>query len=312
MRTRTASTALAVVLVGFASAPAGAAINAFACLPEWDALLRVIGGDQVTVTLATSPLEDPESLRATPAMITGLQGADLLVCTGADLEQDWLPDLLDRAANPKVAPDQPGYFIASTAVTLIADAVAEHSGEAEGEGHQHSEGNPHIQGDPRNVMKVAGQLARRMSEIDPDNAQLYSDNARAFIRELSALDKELEAEAAPLKGVNVAVQHENNLYLLQWLGIRTVATVEMQEGVPAGPSHLAAIIDQVPRDNIKFIVVSPFDDPASSQFIAEKSGIPVVEVPFTVGGTPESGDLIAFYRDSVARLLQGLNGVGSP
>src|SRR5690242_18944876 len=115
---------------------------------------------------------------------------------------------------------------------------------------------------------------------------------------MSALDKELEAEAAQLEGVNIAVQHENNLYLRQCLGIRTVATVEMQEGVPAGPSHLAAIIDQVPRDNIKFIVVSPFDDPASSQFIAEKAGIPVVEVPFTVGGTPDSGDLFAFYKDS--------------
>jgi hypothetical protein len=31
-------------------------------------------------------------------------------------------------------------------------------------------------------------------------------------------------------------------------------------------------------------------------------------LPYTVGGTPAAKDFITFYRDSVGRLLGGLNG----
>jgi zinc/manganese transport system substrate-binding protein len=306
MRLRAWPAALAAVVLLFSASGAQAALRVFACVPEWGELLRVIGGDAVTVTTAISPLQNPDTASVTPQMISDLQQADLLVCTGLSLEETWLPQLLDRAQNPKVAVDQPGYFLASRAVTLLSDQVSLAPG-SEGE-HHHAAGNPHIQGDPRNVMKVAGQLARRMSELDPDNAQLYADNARTFIRDLGALVKELEAQAAPLKGINVAVQHESSLYLLTWLGMRAAATVETQPMVPPGPAHLAEVIDKVGRDDIKFVLYAPFDDPASAEFIAEKSGIPVVMWPFTIGGAPDSTDFPSFYRDIVTRLTDALGG----
>lgn len=298
-----AAVVAAGVLLGF-SGQADAALKTYACVPEWAALLKALGGDAIEVTSLTTPLDNPESMHPTPAMISDLQQADLLVCTGAGLEGEWLPSLLDRVANPALAVGQPGLFFAAQAVTLLQDQTAHETGE----GHLHGEGNPHIQGDPRNVIKVAGQLARRLSDLDPDNAQLYGDNARAFIRELGAVAKELEAEAAPLKGANVVVQHESSLYLLSWLGIHADGTIEMEEGVPPGPAHLAQLIDKIPRDAVKFVIYSPFDDPGAAQFVTEKAGIPLVMWPFTIGGTAEAVDFPSFYRDAVARLLDGLNG----
>jgi zinc/manganese transport system substrate-binding protein len=294
----------ALVLLAVPSG-AQAAIQAFACVPEWAELLRVIAGDAVEVTLATSPVENPETVHPTPQMISALGAADLLVCTGAGLEEEWLPQLLERAPNPKIAADQPGYFMASTAVTLMGFADPGHD---DGETHHHA-GNPHIQGDPRNIIKVAGQLARRLSEIDPDNAQIYGDNARTFIRDMSALVKELEAQAAPLKGTNVVVQHISATYLLNWLGVREAATVELEPEVPPGPAHLAEVIAKVPQDDMKFVLYGPFDDPGGASFIAEKAGIPLVMWPFTVGGTEDASTFFDFYRSAVQRLLDGLNGV---
>jgi zinc/manganese transport system substrate-binding protein len=297
----------AAAAVALLAMPAGAqaAVKAFACVPEWAELLRVIGGDAVEVTLATTATENPETVHPTPQMIAALGEADLLVCTGAGLEEEWLPSLLERAPNPKIAVDQPGYFMASTAVTLMGFADPGHD---DGKTHHHA-GNPHIQGDPRNIIKVAGQLARRLSDLDPDNAQLYGDNARAFIRDMSSLVKELEAEAAPLKGVNIVVQHESSLYLLTWLGMHDAATVEEAPEVPPGPAHLAEVIGKVPQDNMKFVLYAPFDDPGGASFIAEKAGIPLVKWPFTVGGTADSSTFPDFYRSAVGRLLDGLDGV---
>ncbi|HEV7369979.1 metal ABC transporter substrate-binding protein [Arenibaculum sp.] len=294
------------------AAPLGAAqakLNVFACVPEWAALAEAIGGDGVEVTLATSALDNPDAIKPTPALIADLKDADLIVCTGAGLEDAWLEPMIERSGNAGVAPGQPGHFLASAFVTLLEDS---HGGEEEDEeeGHLHEEGNPHIQGDPRNVLKVAAQLAKRLSVMDAENKAAYGQNAKAFIGRMNALIGELEQKAAPLKGVNIAVQHEHSLYLLEWLGVEAAATVEPEPGVPPGPQHLAAVIEAVPARDMKFVIHAAYEDPGPSKFVSDKAGIPLVNLPFTVGGTPEAKDLFSLYEDSVARLLDGLQGRG--
>lgn len=299
----------AAMLSAVPLASAQAKLNIFACVPEWAALAEAIGGDQVQVTLATTALDNPDSIKPTPALIADLKGADLIVCTGAGLEEAWLEPMIERSGNVGVMPGQSGHFLASAFVTLQEDS---HGGEDkdEEEGHLHEEGNPHIQGDPRNVLKVAAQLAKRLSVLDAEHKATYGEHAKAFIGRLNTLIGELEQRAAPLKGINIAVQHEHSLYLLEWLGIESAATVEPEPGVPPGPQHLAAVIEAVPARDMKFVIHAAYEDPGPSKFVSDKAGIPLVKLPFTVGGTPEAKDLFSLYEDSVARLLDALQGRG--
>ena len=66
--------------------PAEAAINVFACEPEWGALVQEIGGDAVSIYVATSGKQDPHQVQARPSLIAKARSADLVVCTGAELE----------------------------------------------------------------------------------------------------------------------------------------------------------------------------------------------------------------------------------
>jgi zinc/manganese transport system substrate-binding protein len=298
------------LLVMSVASMAEAKVKVFACVPEWATLVTAIGGDRVEVALATSALDNPEKMTPTPGMISALQTADLMVCTGAGLEDTWLPAMLDKAGNAKVAEGQPGHFMASEFVQLANDEVAgEHEHDASAaHGHMHEAGNPHLHGDPGNVRSVAAQLAKRLIEIDPDGKEAYSAAAKTFIKDIGDLNKELQSAAASLKGVHVAVQHEHSLYVLKWLGIVTVATVEPEPGVPPGPAHLAKIIEEVPHEDIKFVLYAAHEDPGPSKYVAEKAGIPLVKLPYTVGGTPDASDFPSFYRSTVERLLDGLNG----
>jgi zinc/manganese transport system substrate-binding protein len=70
---------------GLFPAEADAQLKVVACVPEWAALAQAIGGDKVTVTLATSAQENPDGFKATPVLISALQEADLLACTGLGL-----------------------------------------------------------------------------------------------------------------------------------------------------------------------------------------------------------------------------------
>lgn len=298
--------AAAFICVGPFASDANAQLKIFACVPEWASLAESIGGDKVEVTLATSALENPDSIKPTPALISSLSEADMLLCTGAGLSEG-IDEMLERAQNPKVAPGQPGHFTAAEYVELLP--VPEAHGEGE-EGEGDLEGHPHIQGDPRNVQKVAAQLAKRMGEVDPANVESYTQSAKAFIADLGKLAKELLVKGEPLKGINIAVQHVHSTYLLNWLGINVppTAIVEPEPNVPPGPAHLAQVVKAVTDSNLKFVIYAAYEDPAPSNYISQTAGIPSVKLPFTVWGTEESKDFLTFFQDSVQRLLDGLNG----
>jgi len=306
MKIFAAALAGATLFFSSMSGASAAPLEVFTCVPEWASLVKTLGGDRIgTVTLATSPFDNPDNMKPTPAIIAALSKADLMLCTGIGLEDEWLPALMERANNPKVAKGKPGYFMAGE----YAKVIEEHDdGPAEpGKKDEHGV-HPHIQGDPNNVRLVAGQLAKRLIQLDPEGKEVYTERAKTFIAELTALTKELLKKAAPLKGTAIVVQHDHSTYLLRWLGIRTGATVEPEPNVPPGPAHLTTVINAVPKQKLRFIVYAGYENPAPSRYVSEQAKIPLVKIPFTVGGTPEATDLLNFYKDSVDRLLDGLAG----
>ncbi|MEW8586981.1 MAG: zinc ABC transporter substrate-binding protein, partial [Candidatus Thiodiazotropha sp.] len=96
-----------------------AALNVFACEPEWASLAETLGGDRVKVVSATTAYQDPHRIEARPSLIAKVRRADLLVCSGAELEIGWLPMLQRQAGNPKVLRGQPGYFEAADQIERL-------------------------------------------------------------------------------------------------------------------------------------------------------------------------------------------------
>src|SRR5438445_12570071 len=84
--------------------PAAAALNVFACEPEWAALAQELGGDKVSVFSAVTPLQDPHRLEARPSLISRMRNADLVICSGSELEIGWLPLLFTQGGNDRVQP----------------------------------------------------------------------------------------------------------------------------------------------------------------------------------------------------------------
>lgn len=149
--------------------PAQAAVKIFACEPEWGALAQELGGNLVDVTVATTALQDPHHIQARPSLIARARNADLVVCTGAELEIGWLPILLQQSGNAKVQAGQPGNFAAADHVRKL-----EIPGQIDrSQGDVHATGNPHIHTDPRNIAKVATALGLRLAQIDPGHASQY-------------------------------------------------------------------------------------------------------------------------------------------
>src|SRR5437660_1286838 len=204
-----------LLAVGAAS-PAYANLNVFACEPEWAALSTEIGGDKVSVYSATTGQQDPHQIQARPGLIARARNADVAVCTGAELEIGWLPQILTQTSNQKIRPGAPGAFDAASFVHLL-DVPARLD---RAEGDIHGQGNPHIQTSPLNILAVAKPLADRFSQLDPPNAQTYAARLADFTMRWQAAMTKWQADAAPLKGVPIAVEHLSWTYMENWLGLK--------------------------------------------------------------------------------------------
>jgi len=281
------------------SSPAFAALNILACEPEWGALAKEIGGDRVTVYTATTALQDPHRIEARPSLIARARSADLMVCTGAELEIGWAPLLQTQSGNPKIQAGQPGYFEAASVVALLEKPTRLDRSM----GDIHAAGNPHIHLDPRNIARVSAALSERMATLDRADTRYYEDREKSFLQRWSDATARWEKQGAPLKGMPLVVYHKNFTYLINWLGMREVGALEPKPGLPPSTAHLGELLDQLKREPAKAVVRAAYNEPRAAEWLAERAKIPAVMVPFTVGGTDNAKDLFTLYDDTLTRLL---------
>lgn len=290
---------LLATLILLSMQSAQAALNVFACEPEWGALTQELGGDKVSVYVATQALQDVHHVQARPSLLAKMRSANLVVCTGAELEIGWLPVLLQQAGNPAIQPGKPAYFEATNYVQRLE--IPQRLDRAEGD--IHPLGNPHIQTDPHNIAKVGDALAQRLAEIDPANTALYQVRHKDFAQRWQDAIKRWEAQAAPLRGVAIVVQHKGFPYIENWLGLHEVAELEPKPGVEPTSTHLMEVLTQLQRQPAKMIIRAAYSDERASRWLAERAKIPVVVLPYTVGGSERAKDLFGLFDDSVQRLM---------
>lgn len=289
---------VAVLAMVVAATPAAAALNVLACEPEWAALARELTGERAEVVSATTARQDPHRIEARPALLARARRADLLVCTGAELESGWLPLLQRESGNAAIQTGRPGYFEAAQVVPLLEKpAVLDRA-----MGDVHADGNPHIHLDPRNLLRVAEALAARLAALDAANAAHYAARHRDFAARMGQAIARWQAQAAALRGVRVVAHHKNWSYLAAWLGLQVIADLEPKPGIEPSAVYLAQVLDKLKSDPAKMVLRTPYQSPRGSRWIAERTGIPDLELPYTVGGSEKARDLFSLFDDTLAKL----------
>ena len=281
---------------------ANAEVNIFACEPEWASLAKEIGGDKVEVKDATNALEDVHHVQAKPSLMAGMRKADMVFCTGAELEIGWLPVILTQAGSTPVQPGNAGSFFAADYVQKLG--VPTRLDRADGD--VHPGGNPHIQNDPRNIAIVANAFTQHLSALDPANAAYYQTRYKDFDARWQAAMIRWQSDAASLRGAPIAVQHDSWSYLANWLGLNVVVSLEPKPGVPPTSGYLAQVLEKVQRQQIKAVVYAAYEDSSSSNWLAERAKIPAIQLPFTVGGNDQSKDLFGMFDSTIAALKAGI------
>ena len=305
-----------------ASLPVQAPLRVVTSLTTFAAIAREITGDRATVTAIAQGNEDPHFVQPKPSFVAVLRNADLFVTTGLDLEL-WVPPLLDRAGNRKVAEGGPGYVTAYTGVDLLEIP----SSVSRSQGDIHAEGNPHIHTDPLNAIIIARNILVGLKRVDAANAALYTTREQDFERRLlealmgadlvriltpatafdlakgGKLQSFLAAtkyqgqplaqklggwleEGEVFRGREIACYHKEWAYFNRRFGTSCVEYIEAKPGIPPTPGHVQDVIRLMRERKIPVLFASNYFDRNQIRLVAARTGATPVIVPEATEGAP--------------------------
>lgn len=274
-----------------------AELRIFACEPEWAALARELV-PAAHIDVATTHVQDPHYVQARPSLIAKVRQADLVICTGAELEIGWLPALLQKANNAAVMNPQLGLFYAAEQVTLLDQQA--HSDRSQGD--VHAAGNPHVHLSPQRLLSIAKALSQRLQQLQPEQASAIAERHQTFAARWQQEQNGWQQQAQGLRGLPLVAYHSSYRYLFDWLGLVQVGDLEPKPGLPPTSGHLAGLLATLRQAPPAAVVHTAYQEPRAAEWLGGQLTVPVLRLPYTVGDGG-SQSLFALYQQIIGQLL---------
>lgn len=253
------------------------ALTIFTCEPEWAALSRALA-PEARVFSATHVYQDPHYIEARPSLISKLAKADIAICSGASLESGWLPALQKRAGNRKVRDGAEGMLYLSHHIQTID----KHDTRFFSTEHVHPDGNPHFHLDPQRVYKLAEVISARLQAIDPESRQSYQRELILWKARWQRAMRSWKDQTAELKGKPVVIQHTSFSYLINWVGMRAIADLEPEPGVPPTMAHTQSLVEDIRQKQPVAVLTNWYQNDRAARWISDKTEATHLNLPATV------------------------------
>ena len=266
-------------------------------------ITREIGGDRVTVTSIGKGYQDPHFIEPKPSFLLLLKNADLLEVVGLELEIGWLPPLLDQSRNNNIRPGQKGYLDLSLGVEILdrpSGTINRSMGDV------HPLGNPHYWLDPANAVRMGIEIANKLSELRPSDAPYFAQRLQSFKVRMNDTNKRWMAMMAPYRDAKIVTYHNSLPNFVRHFGLVVVDHVEPKPGIPPSPSHTLELINEIKDQKVKAILMEPYFDRKTPDFIADRTGAKVVVMYPSVGGKAGLDDYFKLFDYNLDQLVKAL------
>lgn len=256
-----------------------------------------IGGEHVEVEVLVGPNMSPHSYEPLPRQMAALSRAKLFFGVGVAFEKGFLP---------KIAAMYPSLRIVNTDAQVKKRNMLEHEEDGHGhhghDGHFHEKGelDPHIWLDPRLAVQQGEAVLAALREFLPEHQAALEANFAAFKAACEALEAELTALLAPLRGQTMLVFHPAFGYFADRFGLVQRA-VEV-EGKEPGPRQLAQLIRRCRALGVRVVFVQKQFPVAGAQAVAKAIGGAVVPID----------PLAADYFENLRAIGAELSKLGAP
>jgi zinc/manganese transport system substrate-binding protein len=253
-------------------------------------LVRVVGGERVSVRTLVGPNEDAHVFEPKPADAKNIAQAQLFVVNGLGFEH-WATKLAQSARY--------------TGATVVASAGVKARQLSPGET------DPHAWQDPENVMLYVGNIATGLARLDPAGADGYRARSQAYVQELRSLDDWAKAQFAslPVEKRRVITSHDAFGYFAAHYGIRFTAPQGISTEAESSAKQVAQFIRQIQREKTKAVFLENMGSPRLLQQLSKDAGVTVGDSLYadalSAPGQP-GATYLQMARTNVSALLAGM------
>jgi ABC-type Zn uptake system ZnuABC Zn-binding protein ZnuA len=265
-------------------------------------IIRNVGGDHLALTTLMAVGVDPHSYVPAPADTAALHDAHVVFANGLGLEAD-LEEMFESAGGDAVH-----IHLSDELNSLLAVEEAGHGNDS----HEDAGADPHVWFDAQNVIQWVQVIERVLSTLDPDNAPLYTENARVYTNELQSLDTWIEeqVDSLPVGGRELVTNHPAFGYLAERYGLKQIGAV-----YPVSPSaepsarDIAALEDAIREYGVSAVFTESTVNVKLAQQVADDTGVALVQLFSGSLGKPGSGaeTYLQFMRYNVRAIVEALD-----
>lgn len=238
-------------------------------------IVEEIGGDDVELTVLLEPGMEAHDFEITPSAGAAIEGADLVVKSGAGLEL-WLDEAIETIGGADRVRDL------SEGIELRApDELEAHEGEEEA-GHE-DELDPHYWLSAPNAIRMVENARDALAEVAPDAAEAITERSAALIGRLEEADaatRELMDEIPEDRRV-IVTDHDALGYFIDEYGLTFGGSVFPSLDVTAEPSarDIEELVASIREHEIRAIFTESAVNPALSEAVAAETGAQLVDEP---------------------------------
>jgi ABC-type Zn uptake system ZnuABC Zn-binding protein ZnuA len=229
-------------------------------------IVQNIVGDRADVTGIVPEGVNSHEFEPAPSDGRVLADADVIFINGLHLEEP------TRKLAEKVAPK-------GTPLVLLGERTISPEQYAYDFSFPKEDGdpNPHLWTDPELGLRYAEIVRDELVRLDGANAAAYRANADRLIAQIRAFSAALETASSTVPERKLVTYHDAYAYFARRYGWTVIGAIQPSDFAEPRPRDVAAIIDQVKREQVQAIFGSEvFPSPVLAQ-IAKESGARYVD-----------------------------------
>lgn len=306
-------TSLGLVLSGCSSSDSNSdasGIKVVAAMYPLEFVATSIGGDLVSVENFTPPGVEPHDLELTPSQIVTLDDADLLLFISG------FQPALEEAAQQSAPANSLDLLSVSGLNLLSATEDGHNHGHDHGAEDKHADeeahsdeemvSDPHVWLDPERLVVVAKAVASKLSEIDPDNSEVFATNLAAFVAELETLDQKFLTGLASCERDLIVTAHAAFGYLSDAYGLTQEAIAGLSPESEPTPKRLNEIGKEAKADGTTTIFFEVLASPKVAQTLADDLNIEAAVLD-PIEGISEGQTYFSIMESNLEALRKALN-----
>lgn len=266
-----------------------------------------IGGDKINVNLLIPPNIEPHEYELKPSDMVNIIESDLFVYNGGGMEP-WVHNIIEN--------NEVNVLDTSEGIELIKTELHEHEEEIhdneveieEIHEHEHGEYDPHVWLSPKNAIKQVENIRDKLIEIDFENKEYYTNNAKEYIKKLEKLDEKIrnEINSEKCKKRDIVITHATLTYFCRDYGLEQIALSGINPQAEISVKQLTEIMEHIEGKNVSVIFTEEQINPQTAQVIAQELKIQTMTLN-TIHGLSEEDknagkNYITLMEDNISKL----------